>query len=218
MSFKITVELDGHTKQELTPLIHQLANRYSALFASGLPSKGEGQYVENAALLQQQIQQLVVQNRLLQAQLESQQKGLPSVPAAKDLLPQTVAAASSEQPALPARYRTSPAQKRTQWVKRAATGSWRLIIWLWGGRDWLLIVALLLGGIFGAIWIAPQLSSWLHSPEFVESADGGPGEAVSTEEPPPETTNAEPAPTTQPADPASKAGSNPPPPPAFQTQ
>ena len=233
MSLKITVELDGHTEQELMPVIRQVAKRHPELFGSELPAPVEGRYVENSALLQQQIQQLMVQNRLLQAQLADAQKVLPPAPGAKALPP---GVAPSTQPTLPARYRTKRREGEQSLARRArraasqlTSRSWRLLVWLCLGKEWLLIFLLLTGAMLGGRALVPKLSELLLAPEFTESTDGGPGQTVSPEEDSeeraeqraehsatdgkaPQTTQ----PTTQPTNPASKAGSHPPPPPAFQ--
>ena len=236
MSCKITIELDGQTEQALIPAIRQAARHYPALFAAEGTTPGEGLYVENATRLQQQVQQLMVQNRLLQAQLSSEQKALPSGTTLQ-ALPQIEAAAahsrphSQQQPELPARYRTGRRSKHVYRLKQAAgmmaSRSWRLLVWICVGKEWLLIFLLLSGALFGALALVPKIEQQLllRSPEFMDSSGDGPGVVHPTEQTnrqtnrQPEVTPNEPhAPeTTLPADPASKAGSHPPPPPAFQT-
>lgn len=84
MSLKITIEVDGQTEQQVAPVIGQIVARHPELL-SGTPHQkslpNQDLYYENSALLQQQIQQLTIQNKLLESQVASQHLlpgGLPN--------------------------------------------------------------------------------------------------------------------------------------------
>ena len=127
MSLKITIEVDGQTEQQLAPIIGQLAARYPDLLATEnaqVPAATnpteQSFYHENAALLQQQIQQLVAQNQLLKAQSTPPQPRLAAaastsnsaIPVPLDVQP----------PALPVQYQ--PDAKRSHSVSASASPAW----------------------------------------------------------------------------------------------
>ena len=245
MSLKITIEVDGQTEQQLAPVIEQLATYLPAHASPERGSSTQAHYHENAALLQQQIQQLVAQNQLLKAQSSYPQPRLAAaastsnsaIPVLLDMQP----------PALPVQYQATPRGRTRYQLQRAAqrlgqccgprtvqrTGQrlWQAVVWLSFGKTWLAVLLLFGGGLYGTLKLAPKLADRLASPpEFVDTTtESGPGDVVTPEPaaapaaapaaPSPE------APASSPADsssstpapaPASKAGSHPPPPPAFQ--
>ena len=228
MSLKITIEVDGQTEQQLAPIVGQLAARYPDLLATEnaqVPAATnpteQSFYHENAALLQQQIQQLVAQNQLLKAQSTPPQPRLAAaastsnsaIPAPLDMQP----------PALPVQYQPTPRDRTRYQLQRAAQrlgqclGAYSRHF----GKAWLAVLLLFGGGLYGTLKLAPKLADWLASPpEFVDTTESSPGDVV-TPEPanPPASAPADSSPTdssTPPSTPASKAGSHPPPPPAFQ--
>jgi hypothetical protein len=233
MSLKITIEVDGQTEQQLAPVIGQFVARHPQGLGIGANASEVNQPLslahDNPALLQQQIQQLTAQNQLLQAQVNHSQRLLAGVlPAA--LLSQ---AADSQQavtasaltvspsetpPLLPVRYQSDTRLRYR--LRRSLVGLpkrlWQALLWLALGREWLWLFLLLCGGMYGTLSLAPRLADHLWPPpEFVDSAGDTPGETVTPEPAPeqPEEKAPNPAP---PASPTSKAGSHPPPPPAFQ--
>ena len=239
MSLKITIEVDGQTEQQLAPIVGQLAARYPGLLATEnaqVPAATnpteQSFYHENAALLQQQIQQLVAQNQLLKAQSTPPQPRLAAAASASNSaipIPLDV-----QPPALPVQYQPTPRDRTRHQLQRAAqrlgqclgqrTGQrlWQAVAWLSFGKAWLAGLLLFGGGLYGTLKFAPQLADWLASqPEFVDTTtESSPGDVV-TPEPanPPASSPADSSPTdrsTPPPTPASKAGSHPPPPPAFQ--
>ena len=225
MSLKITVEVDGQTEQQLAPLVSQWALRSSSEQVAGpalahppfaSPSIGYC-YSDNSALLQQQIQQLVAQNQLLQAQL-SQQRLIESAPgdrllSQKSSSPAQLPAAQSEResssavPLLPIQYRTA---RRSRFGR--SLGPLMLRLWHSARVRWkgFLLFCLLSVGIYGALGLTSKLAEQTPAPEFTGE---GPGEAISP-------TGSEAQETEPPAQsstsPTSKAGSHPPPPPAFE--
>jgi hypothetical protein len=237
MSLKITVEVDGQSEQQLAPLIAQWASRHPEWLGLGAQqnapelSASRDFYHENSALLQQQIQQLTAQNELLQAQVTHSQRLLAGVPQAKALLPAALdsqRAASSvavspfskeAPPLLPVQYQLRRGEILVYRLKRLPAQLWQSLVWLTLGREWLLLFLLLCGGLYGALSIAPKLADQIWpEPEFVDSADGGPG-AAKTTAPATERKTADQAEEKKlPTSPSSKAGSHPPPPPAFRQQ
>ena len=259
MSFKITVEVDGQTEQQLTPLIAQFVAAYPQLLGSQtLGTQGQATqanapdlphspdfYHDNSALLQQHIQQLMAQNQLLQQQVASTQQLLAGTPPAKALSPspaeasqQPVTASAvtvasgvssgatgpSSAPLLPVQYRTRRRSLGLHRIKHSVVTLparlWQALIWLAWGKEWLLLFFLLCGGFYGTWTLAPWLAERAWPPaEFVDSAGDAPGKVIQPEPEPetpaPEQTQENPMPA-QPTTPASKAGSHPPPPPAFQ--
>ena len=263
MSLKITVEVDGQTEQQLTPLIAQFVAAYPQLLGNqGIGTQGQATqanapdlpqspdfYHDNSALLKQHIQQLMAQNQLLQQQVASTQQQLAGTPPAKALSPSaaqasqqpvtasavtvpsgvpsgvsSVATGQSSAPLLPVQYRTRRRSLGLYRIKHSVVTLparlWQALIWLAWGKEWLLLFVLLCGGFYGTLTLAPWLAERLWPPaEFVDSAGDAPGKAIEPEPEPetpaPEQTQENPMPA-QPTTPASKAGSHPPPPPAFQ--
>ena len=242
MSLKITVEVDGQSEQQMMPVVAQFVAWQSAqskaqAFAEETADSSSSRLssrldcdLGSSALLQQQIHLLAQQNQLLQAQLgQHQQQLLAGVPAAK-ALPQALPAASvlsaevaieadtpspiaSTPPRLPAQYQMSKGigdrHRLGRWLRRR----WRQRA---AYQRRLLLFLLLCGLAYGALSWLPQLVEQLwETPEFVESADSGPGSTTTAPESqqnnPPK--NVQP---TAPSSPTSKAGSHPPPPPAFE--
>jgi len=258
MSLKITVEVDGQTEQQLTPLIAQVVAAYPQLLGSqgqttqantpDLPHSPDF-YHDNSALLQRHIQQLMAQNQLLQQQVASTQQLLAGTPPAKALLPsaaqasqQPVSASAvtvssgvssgvpsgatgqSSAPLLPVQYRTRRSSLGLYRIRHSvvtlSARLWQALIWLAWGKEWLLLFFLLCGGFYGTWTLAPWLAERAWPPaEFVDSAGDAPGKVIQPEPEPetpaPEQMQENPMPA-QPTTPASKAGSHPPPPPAFQ--
>ena len=244
MSLKITIEVDGQTEQQLAPVIEQLATYLPAHASPEMGSSTQAHYHKNAALLQQQIQQLVAQNQLLKAQSTPPQPRLAA--AASTSNSAIPAPLDAQPPALPVQYQPTPRGRTRYQLQRAAqrlgqccgprtvqrTGQrlWQAVVWLSFGKTWLAGLLLFGGGLYGTLKLAPKLADRLASPpEFVDTTESGPGDVVTPEPaaapaaapaaPSPE------APASSPADsssstpapaPASKAGSHPPPPPAFQ--
>jgi hypothetical protein len=231
MSLKITVEVDGQSEQQLAPLIAQVVTRYPEWLGLNAQKKADELApsrdfsYENSALLQQQIQQLMAQNQQLQVQVANSQRLLAGVPPAPALPfsapfpPADERALDPQPPLLPERYQPSQGAMLRHWlrapVQATAHRLGRLAAWAWRGRDWLLIFLLLCGGMTGVLMIALVIDERLR-PEFIDSKDGGPG-ATKTAKP-----AAESAPKEEkakdpvlPASPTRKAGSYPPPPPAF---
>jgi hypothetical protein len=246
MSLKITVEVDGQSEQQLTPLLAQWAAHHPAWLGLSVQKPADELapsrdfYYENPALLQQQIQQLIAQNQLLQEQVTHSQRLLAGGPQAKALLPAAtdsqraltapaVAAAtgsSETPPLLPIQYQLRRGEILPDRLKRLAkqlpARLWQTLIWLTLGREWLLLFLLMCGGMYGALRVAPKLSDLWPPPEFVDSAGSAPGDTVTPERRKKEAVSKEPAskePASkepQPTSSSSKAGSHPPPPPAFQ--
>ena len=240
MSLKVTFEVDGQTEQQIAPVVAQWVARHPEWIGASAQEPAPAQpqardfHHDNAALLQQHIQQLTTQNKLLQQQVSYSQRlltgavqpkaMLPPATDAKQVVTDSAVAVSdgrNEQraaPPLPAQYRTSRStvvfQRIGRSLGRMPSRLWRSLIWLCFGSEWLLLFLLLSGGTYGILSIAPVLSNKLWPPpEFVES-DDGPGNAT---EPTDESAEEENPPTSaQPASPTSKAGSHPAPPPAFQ--
>ena len=240
MSLKVTFEVDGQTEQQIAPVVARWVARHPEWIGDGTqePAPAQPQVRDfrhdNAALLQQHIQQLTAQNKLLQQQVSYSQRLLAGAAKPKAMLPPAadskqvvtdsavaVSDVKNEQsavPPLPAQYRTNRStvvfQRLGRSLGRMPSRLWRSLIWLCFGSEWLLLFLLLSGGTYGILSVAPVLSNRLWpQPEFVES-DDGPGDAA---EPTDESVEEENAPTSaQPAPPTSKAGSHPAPPPAFQ--
>lgn len=249
MSLKITIEVDGQTEQQLTPVIGQLVARHPE-WLSAQPSAPEEThsrdfYHDNSVVLQQHIQQLTEQNKLLQAQVSYSQRLLAGVPQVKALLPgaansrQTTPAVSasdddnepSAPPPLPIQYQSVSGEIALHQLRRSLlklpARLWQALVWLAFGKEWLVLFLLLCGGTYGALTVAPKLAHRLWPPpEFVDSAgvgsaESGPGDIVTPEpESPDPKEKAPPTPkptaSTSSPSPTSKAGSHPPPPPAFQ--
>ena len=86
MSLKITVEVDGQTEQQIAPVVApfvaRLAMRHPEWTQVDKQGRSPGQvqvrdfHHDNSALLQQHIQQLTAQNKLLQQQVS--QKSAPT--------------------------------------------------------------------------------------------------------------------------------------------
>ena len=118
MSLKITIEVDGQTEQQLAPVIEQLAAYLPAHASPEMGSSTQAHYHENAALLQQQIQQLVAQNQLLKAQSSYPQPRLAAaastsnsaIPIPLDVQP----------PALPVQYQATPRDRTRYQLQRVA--------------------------------------------------------------------------------------------------
>ena len=242
MSLKVTFEVDGQTEQQIAPVVAQWVARHPEWIGDGAQEPAPAQPQardfrhDNAALLQQHIQQLTAQNKLLQQQVSYSQRLLAGAAKPKAMLPPaadskqvvrdsavvTVSNGRDEQraaPPLPAQYRTSRStvvfQRLRRSLGRMPSRLWRSLIWLCFGNEWLLIFLLLSGGTYGTLSIAPVLSNKLWpQPEFVES-DDGPGNAAEPIGTSSEAKENAPA-TSPPASPTSKAGSHPAPPPAFQ--
>ena len=258
MSLKITVEVDGQSEQQMMPVVAQFVAWQSAQSKAQADAEDEptggrshklgdrlGFYHDNAALLQQHIQQLAQQNRLLQAQLSQNQQSqhqqqLAGAPVAKALPPAEPSASAisaevaiaadalasppvSEPPMLPAQYRTGKAA-----TVRRRLGKWLRSRWPQTAphQQRLLLFLLMCGLTYGVLSRLPRLVEQLwQTPEFVDSAQRLPGDVATPESQQngqpnsaqPETSKANgPAQPTAPASPTSKAGSHPPPPPAFQ--
>ena len=252
MSLKITVEVDGQSEQQMMPVVAQFVAWQSAQSkaqadAEDEPADGRshelgdrlGFYHDNAALLQQHIQQLAQQNRLLQAQLSQnqsqQQQRLAGAPAAKALPPAEPSASAlsaeatveadapaslpmSTPPMLPAQYRTGKGVR-----VRRRLGKWLRSRWRQGAphQQRLLLFLMMCGLTYGVLSRLPRLVEQLwRTPEFVDSAKRLPGDVATPEhqqDSQPEASKADsPAQPKAPASPTSKAGSHPPPPPAFQ--
>ena len=244
MSLKVTIEVDGQTERQLTPVIGLALARYSrgldAQEKTAEPTQMHRVYPDQSALLQQ-VQQLVTQNQMLQVQLSQSQRLLAGAPAAKAFLTSaeqsTRSHAASEDtashsadaraptaPPLPAQYQTGRSTVILGRVRRSLVKLpvrlWRSLVWCSFGQEWLLVFLLLCGGLYGAWTVGFKLTQRLIAvPEFVESADDGPGDTAAPEngagaaaENPADTA----PPQTSPAAPTSKAGSHPPPPPAFE--
>ena len=188
MSLKITIEVDGQTEQQLAPVIEQLAAYLPAHASPEMGSSAQTHYHENAALLQQQIQQLVAQNQLLKAQSSPPQPRLAAaastsnsaIPAPLDVQP----------PALPVQYQATPRDRTRYQLQRVArflgqrTGHrlWQAVVWLSFGKTWLAVLLLFGGGLYGTLKLAPKLADRLASPpEFVDTTESGPGDVVTPE-------------------------------------
>ena len=242
MSLKVTIEVNGQTEQQLTPVIGQVLARYSrgldAQESNAEPTQMHRVYPDQSALLQQ-VQQLVTQNQMLQVQLSQSQRLLAGVPAAKAFLPTPKQTASSSDPstvavshsadaseprttvpALPARYQTGRSTLIRSRLQRSPAQLWRSLVWLSFGQEWLLLLLLLGGGLYGAWAIGFNFAErFIVVPEFVESADDGPGDTAAPKNgaSKADETSTDTAPSqSSPASPTSKAGSHPPPPPAFE--
>lgn len=198
-------------------------------------------YRDSSALLNQ-TQQLMAQNQRLQEQLSQSQRLLAGTPAAKALLSQaddseqrdavsvdaksaTASTATDSQnsqpPALPTQYQTGRASAVCRRLKRRLLALTRQQWGVFQPQQWLLFL-LMCGVAYGALALWPKLIEQLGSkPEFVESAQERPGEVApiqgnaQTEGPKAVQSDRSPQPTA-PDPPTSKAGSHPPPPPAFQ--
>ena len=234
MSLKITIEVDGQTEQQLAPVIEQLATYLPAHASPEMGPLTQAHYHENAALLQQQIQQLVTQNQLLKAQSTPPQPRLAA--AASTSNSAIPAPLDAQPPALPVQYQPTPRGRTRYQLQRAAQrlGQCLCAYSRHFGKAWLAVLLLFGGGLYGTLKLAPKLADRLASPpEFVDTTESGPGDVVTPEPaaapatapaaPSPEAPASSPAdssPTdsssTPPSTPASKAGSHPPPPPAFQ--
>ena len=233
MSLKITVEVDGQSEQQLVPVMGQWVARHSDwLKAQGhvsAPTDASNFYHENTALLQQQIQQLMAQNKLLQQQVSQSQRLLAGAPqpyalTQADDSQRAIAASavapsydeSEAPPLLPMQYQLTQGEVLRDRFQRLAiqlpTRLWQSLIWLTFGKKWLLLLLLLCSGVSSAFVLASRL--W-PPPEFIDSSGGSPGTVV-TPEPMPESPEPEAIEPAQPTSPTSKAGSHPPPPPAFQ--
>ena len=254
MSLKITVEVDGQSEQQMMPVVAQFVAWQSAQSKAQTdvedkPADGRsheranclGCYHDNSALLQQHIQQLAQQNRLLQAQLsqhQSQQR-LAGAPAAKALPPAEPSASTlsaevtveadapasppmSTPPMLPAQYRTGKGVRVRRRLGRWLRSRWRQTA---PHQQRLLLFLLMCGLTYGVLSRLPRLVEQLwRTPEFVDSAKRLPGDVATPDSQQngqqnsqPEASKADsPAQPTAPASPTSKAGSHPPPPPAFQ--
>ena len=204
MSLKITVEVDGQTEQQIAPVvapfIARLAMRHPEWTQVDKRGRSPGQvqvrdfHHDNPALLQQHIQQLTAQNKLLQQQVSQNQRLLAGAAPPKVLPPgavaqqavtdSTVATSGHKEeqslaPMLPAQYRVGrsamvlPRLRRS--LGRTPMRLWRSFIWL-VTNEWLLLFLLLCGGTYGVLTIAPWISNQLWPPpEFVDSAKEGPG-------------------------------------------
>jgi hypothetical protein len=242
MSLKITVEVDGQSEQQLAPLLAQVVTCHPEWFGMDRPAKppepsSRDFYHDNSVLLLQLVQQLTAQNELLQAQVTHSQRLLAGVPPAKALSPaatdsqragtaSAVAAATASNeapPLLPVQYQLNRGEFSLYRFKRLAeqlpARLWQTLIWLTLGREWLLLFLLMCGGMYGVLSIAPKLADLWPAPEFVDSAGSAPGDAVAPERREKKEASKESASSApQPALPSSKAGTHPPPPPAFRQQ
>lgn len=243
MSLKVTVEVDGQSEQQLAPVIGQMMARHSkgldAPENNAEPTEMRDFYLDQSALLQQ-VQQLVAQNQRLQVQLTQSQRLLAGTPAAKAFLPSPEQSARSPAtsgsaadsaaaleptttaPPLPAQYQTGHIILRLSRLQKLLVKLpaqlWRKLVWISFGQEWLLVFLLLCSGLSGTWAIALKITKQLKAtPEFVESADDGPGESAPTkrEESAAVENPAETAPPSSLAAPTNKAGSHPAPPPAF---
>lgn len=232
MSLKITVEVDGQSEHQFAPVMGQWVARHSESLVTqddvSTPTYSSDFYHENAALLQQQIQQLMAQNKLLQEQVSQSQRLLVSAPQPYALLQaddsqRAIAAPAaavshdeSEAPPLPMQYQLTQGEVLRDRFQRLAiqlpARLWQTLIWLAFGKKWLLLFLLLCSGMSSTFILASRL--W-PPPEFIDSSGGSPGTVV-TPEPMPKSPEPEETAPAQPALPTSKAGSHPPPPPAFQ--
>jgi hypothetical protein len=237
MSFKITIEVDGQTEQQLAPLLSRaVALNPELLAGTGLNRAEVGFYADNSALLQQQNQQLIAQNQRLQAQVMDSQRLLAGSPPAQALVTQAPVAARTvtapvvphradaptAPPLLPVQYRSDKItlKRIKRKLNRLPVRCWQGLLWLTFGRKWLLVFLLLCGGMNGVLTLAPKLTDSLWPPpEFVDTAEENPGAATapeSSEEKTPESSAEEAPKQTSSTSPTSKAGSHPAPPPAFQ--
>lgn len=231
MSLKITVEVDCQSEQQLAPVLGQWVAHHSEWLGAqndvSAPTYSSDFYHENAALLQQQIQQLMAQNKLLQEQVSQSQRllagapqpyALPQADDSQRALTASAVAASydeSEAPPLPMQYQLTQGEMLRDRFQRALhlpAKLWQTLIWLAFGKKWLLLLLLLCSGMSSTFILASRL--W-PPPEFIDSSGGSPGTVV-TPEPMPKSPEPEETAPAQPALPTSKAGSHPPPPPAFQ--
>ena len=211
MTFKITIEVDGQSEEQLAPLVAKALQRLPpAHQAPAAPPllPADSTAAQNALLLQQRVVQLAQENRLLAAQL-ARQNALTI-----DSRQGAMQPSPARPPALPAR-RASERLPIAQLQRRATSRSaqlWRALVWCTFGNERLLLFLLLCAAVTTPLVLAPVITNRLWpTPEFVESSGTPPGDAA--EEPAPTT---EDQPTTTPPGPAtSKAGSHPPPPPAF---
>ena len=252
MSLKITVEVDGQSEQQMMPIVAQFVAWQSAQSKAQTdvedkPADGRshelgdrlGFYHDNSALLQQHIQQLAQQNRLLQAQLSQnqsqQQQRLAGAPAAKALPPAEPSASTlsaevtveadapasppmSTPPMLPAQYRTGKGVRVRRRLGRWLRSRWRQAA---PHQQRLLLFLMMCGLTYGVLSRLPRLVEQLwRTPEFVDSAKRLPGDVATPDSQqngqPKESETDAPAQPKAPASPTSKAGSHPPPPPAFQ--
>lgn len=173
MSLKITVEIDGKTEQQVAPVIGQIVAHYPGLLSGAAdgPVSKQAIYHENPAHLQQQIQQLAAQNKLLQMQAAGSQKMLegrlpaPALPAAlvqsaasqeerwpSGYLKQVVSTSAepapgtakptSQTPALPTQYRPGKGAVALYLLKRSVSVTRRR---LWQLLTWI---------SFGKEWLA----------------------------------------------------------------
>lgn len=224
MSLKITLEVDGQTEQQLAPLVSRWVvpppeqpNSQEVV----PPTHLNNVYSDNSAL-RQKIQQLVAQNQLLQAQLNDRQQRFACAPEGQKQLPSTGSRSykRSSQKSTRSEYREIdsaapplPVQYRTARSSRLGRSLGQLSIWLrhqaksrWKG---LLLFLLLCAGMYGALSISSKFIGQAP-PEFAgeepgEAIDPASGEGPKTEQP-----------ALPPLPPTSKAGSHPPPPPAFE--
>ena len=246
MSLKITVEVDGQSEQQMMPIVAQFVAWQSAQSKAQTdvedkPADGRshelgdrlGFYHDDSALLQQHIQQLAQQNRLLQAQLSQNQ--LAGAPAAKALPPAQPSASTlsaevtveadapasppmSTPPMLPAQYRTGKGVRVRRRLGRWLRSRWRQAA---PHQQRLLLFLMICGLTYGVLSRLPLLVEQLwRTPEFVDSAKRLPGDVATPDSQqngqPKESETDAPAQPKAPASPTSKAGSHPPPPPAFQ--
>ena len=201
---------------------------------------------DSSALLQQHIQQLTAQNQQLQTLLSNSQRLLAGTPTAKALaqasdstqpisdkgLAKDTSASSSppsEPPVLPMQYqmrhRHLAAWRMGRSLSKLPAQLWRTLRWRSPKTKRLLLFLLMCGFTYALLAEIPRLQEqFWPTPEFVDSNGSGPGDAApakSDSEPeviqpnrPPAQTS--PSSSTSPSSPTSKAGSHPPPPPAFQ--
>ena len=105
MALKITIEVDGQTEQQIAPVLGKALARHGHLLAgnSAPPAAQPEVRHENAAVLQQTIQQLMAQNQRLQNAYE--QKLMAGAPTQR-ALPAAVERTDSRQQQI---YQSSPA-------------------------------------------------------------------------------------------------------------
>lgn len=203
MGFKITLEVDGQTEQQLAPIVSRIMALHPELRSEGAGNPvrpNHSFYHENSALLQQHVQQLTHQNKLLQEQLSYSQRLLAGAPASKalpaqiavpvdqqqntSLVNETTVRTASVSPPLPARYQRRSNIRSLEQMKRpfkaTAQGFGKLLLWTWQGKGWPLIFLLMSGMMYGSLSVAPLIANRLWKPpEFVDSPKSGPGDTVS---------------------------------------
>ena len=221
MTFKITIEVDGQSEEQLAPLVAKALQRLPpAHQAPAAPPllPADSTAAQNALLLQQRVVQLAKENRLLAAQL-ARQNAL-TIDSRQGAMQPSLA----RPPALPARHRSSKQiHKRLQMAQlknkviALSAQLWRSLVWCAFGNERLLLFLLLCAAVTTPLLLAPLVTNRLWpAPEFVESSGTPPGDAAedtAVEENPKPTDHQQT--TTPPSPAASKAGSHPPPPPAF---